>query len=184
MLRMRFSPRPQKRGLRPRREAIGRQGAAAILAILLLPALAWSDIGICGYPPSGRVTFIRAGQTVAAFTVTAAASVAQRRRGLMHCPALEPGTGMLFIYEAARPRVFWMKDTPLALGIVFIAADGAVLAVERGAPGSLERIRSPGPVRFVLEINASEAQSLRVGDRMQRIAPDPPQPAPNEKYRP
>ena len=89
----------------------------------------------------------------------------------MHCPILEPGTGMLFVYDDVHPRVFWMKDTPLELAIIFVAADGRITAIERGRPGSLVRIPSPGPVQFVLEINHREARGLQVGDRMLWIAP-------------
>ena len=91
----------------------------------------------------------------------------------MHCPALGPGTGMLFVYADARPRVFWMKDTPLDLGIVFIDAQSRIAAIARGWPQSLTRIRSPGPARFVLEINYDEALALRVGDLVDHTATGP-----------
>ena len=85
----------------------------------------------------------------------------------MHCPQLPAGHGMLFIYDTTRPRVFWMKDTPLALAIIYIAEDGRITAIEKGSPQSLNRIPSPGPVRYVLEINQTEARGLRQGDRLQ-----------------
>ena len=82
---------------------------------------------------------------------------------------------LLFIYNAARPRVFWMKDTYLELAIIFIADDGRIAAIEKGVPRSLTRIPSPGPVRLVLEINHTEAQGLRHGDRL-RWTRDPTPP--------
>ncbi len=149
---------------------MGRLGLAAALVILLLPAAAGAETLICGHPARSRVTVHRDSRVIAAFTVAEAVSVAERSRGLMHCPALEAGTGMLFVYADARPRVFWMKDTPLELGIVFIAADGRIAAIKRGLPQRLTRIRSQGPARFVLEINYDEARDLQIGDLVDRSA--------------
>lgn len=184
MLRIGSTPRPPENRFGSRLGLIGRIATAAILTVMLFPAMVWPDSGICGYPTSGRVRISRADQTMAEFTVAAAESVAQRSRGLMNCPLLRPGTGLLFVYDEARPRAFWMKDTPLELGIIFIAADGKIAAIARGAPGSLTRIVSPGPVQYVLEINYQEVKGLRVGDRMRRIAPDWSPPETTGKRRP
>ncbi len=184
MQERRFTSRPKAGGLGACLTLIGRYGVAALLLRLLLPAMAWSDPLICGYPASGRVAISRAQQTLAEFTVTHAESSDQRRRGLMNCKMLKPGTGMLFLYDQPRPRTFWMKDTPLELGIIFIAGDGNIVAIERGVPGSRERIRSPGPVRYVLEINYQEARDLQVGDRLHRSVPAAPQPVPGRKGKP
>ena len=52
---------------------------------------------------------------------------------------------------------FWMKDTPMALDLVFIGQDGVIKAVKQGEPLS-EALITPGqPVRFVLELKAGIA---------------------------
>ncbi len=158
---------------RTSRGLIGMLGLAAALTLLLMPPTAQSGTDICGQPARSRVTAQRGGQVLAAFTVAEVVSIAQRRQGLMNCPALAPGTGMLFIYADARPRVFWMKNTPLELAIIFVAADGRITAIERGIPHSLTRISSPGPAQYVLEINYHEARSLQVGDHIHRTAAAP-----------
>ena len=155
------------------RPQIGRVGLAVALFFLLLPETGRSEDNICGHPARGRVVISRDSRTIAEFTVAEAVSPTERSRGLMHCPALRPGTGMLFIYEDIRPRAFWMKDTPLKLGIIFIAADGRITAIEKGMPQSLTRIPSPGPARFVLEVNHHEARQFQVGDRVRRIEKEP-----------
>ena len=157
------------------RRLLGRSVLAAALVILLLPAAGRPEASICGQPAHSRVTVHRGSRVIAAFIVAEAASVAERRRGLMDCPALAPGTGMLFVYADSIPRVFWMKDTRIELGIVFIGADGRISAIERGLPQSLKRIPSPGPTRLVLEVNYDEARNLEVGDRIARSkeAPGP-----------
>ncbi len=172
MLRMRFTSVPKPSGRETCLQQISGNALAAVLLLLLIPATAGSAPPICGYPASGRVAISRAQQTLAEFTVTNAKTSEQRRRGLMNCPRLEPGTGMLFIYDDDRPRTFWMKDTPLDLAIIFIGADGRIMSIGRGIPDSRERIRSSGPVRYVLEINYQEARTLQAGDLMRRIAPD------------
>ena len=76
------------------------------------------------------------------------------------------GTGLLFIYPDADRRVFWMKNTPLELAIIFASPGGSIMAIERGHANSTRRIRSPGNIQYVLEINSAEADHLRIGDQM------------------
>lgn len=150
----------------PGQALYGRAIALALLALCAFPAGAHTDSAICGHPVDGRVTIQRKDETRATFAVSLAESTYRHRRGLMHCPHLPTGHGMLFVYPEARPRFFWMKDTPLTLAIIFIADDGRIIAIEKGTPGSLIRIPSPGPVRYVLEINPSDARGLRRGDQL------------------
>ena len=100
------------------------------------------------------------------FSVVLADAPESRRKGLMHCPALAPGTGMLFVYPDAGKRVFWMKNTVIALAIIFISADDRIAAIAHGNPGSLVHIQSPENIHFVLEVNSLEGMRLAVGDRV------------------
>ena len=149
------------------RPIVGLASVLALLVVGLFSAEARSDADICGYPVDGRVTIQREGETQALFAVSLAESASRHRRGLMHCWHLPAGHGMLFVYNATRPRVFWMKDTHLELAIIYIAADSRIAGIEKGVPRTLTRIPSPGPVRYVLEINYAEARGLRRGDRLQ-----------------
>jgi len=55
----------------------------------------------------------------------------------------------------------WMKNTPTALDMVFIASDGRIVNIARNTtPLSLATIGSDGPVRFVLEVSAGTAARL------------------------
>lgn len=121
---------------------------------------------ICGYPAGDTLAVSRAGQTVATFRVALAQSRDQYRKGLMGCSHLARGTGLFFVYPDADRRVFWMKDTPLELAIIFISPGRYLMAIERGRPDSTRRIRSPDNIQFVLEINYDEAGRLHVGDRI------------------
>ncbi|MGD8703365.1 MAG: DUF192 domain-containing protein [Desulfosarcina sp.] len=142
-----------------------------ILAMVFLPFLIQERIGfagmICGFPETGKVAITRSDKVIQTFSVTQAASKESQRKGLMHCPFLHPGTGMLFTFPDARQRTFWMKNTLIELAIVFISAEGRIVAIERGRPGSRSRIRSPEKIQSVLEINFRESVRLAIGDSVQ-----------------
>jgi hypothetical protein len=134
-----------------------------ILGAILVASPAPAEI--CGYPEKGTLVVHRGDHVVADFQVALAEAPEQYRKGLMGCGRLKPGTGLVFIYPDAKRRVFWMKNTPLTLAIIFASPEGLILAIEAGQPNSTRRIRSPGHVQYVLEINYAEADRLRIGDR-------------------
>jgi uncharacterized protein len=87
-----------------------------------------------------------------------------RQRGLMFRTEMDDDRGMLFVFEETQPVVFWMKNTPLPLDLVFIGEDGLVKAVLPGEPYSTDGI-SPGvPVRFVLEVKRGIAEKAGIAD--------------------
>ncbi len=142
-----------------------------ILAVALMAAPASADI--CGYPEKGTLVVYRGDHVVANFQVALAETRDQYRQGLMGCRRIASGTGLLFIYPDGQRRVFWMKNTPLELAIIFASPGGQIMAIEAGHPNSTRRIRSPGNIQYVLEINFAEADQLHIGDRfsLQRIPP-------------
>ena len=141
------------------------------IAMLLFVNSAAADI--CGYPERGTLVVTRDGQETGTFRVGLAETRDQHRKGLMGCRGLATGSGLLFIYSDARQRIFWMKDTPLPLAIVFISASGRIAAIEAGQPFSTHHIRSPNDIQYVLEIQQAEARALQVGDRITlQLAPE------------
>lgn len=103
------------------------------------------------------------------FHVEVAISPQQRIRGLQHRTSLADDAGMLFLFAPPERVAMWMKDTLIALDIIFVAADGRVVGIHENAePLSLAPIRSPEAVRAVLEVNAGTARrlGLRNGDRL------------------
>jgi hypothetical protein len=85
---------------------------------------------------------------------------ALRERGLGYRGGLNPGAGMLFVYEEPGPRSFWMKGMQFCLDIIWIESGQIVGAAESACPvegaadADLPRYRSPVPVRYVLEMPA------------------------------
>ncbi len=75
-----------------------------------------------------------------------------RERGLSYRDGLEPGRGMLFVYEEPGTRSFWMRGMRFCLDIIWIEGDQIVGAaesvcpVEGAAEADLARYRSPEPV--------------------------------------
>ncbi|MCS6986157.1 MAG: DUF192 domain-containing protein [Sphingomonadaceae bacterium] len=89
--------------------------------------------------------------------------------GMMHRREVSPAAGMLFPFTPPRPAAFWMRNTLVALDILFIGPDGRVTGIVHRAQPLSERLHpSPGPVAAVLELKGGEAEriGLKVGDRV------------------
>lgn len=94
-------------------------------------------------------------------TVELAYQPADLQRGLGYRDGLAPGTGMLFLFEQASPRSFWMKGMRFCLDIIWI--EGGVIqgAAENVCPDAADiedsdrpTQKSPVPVSYVLEVPA------------------------------
>ncbi|MGL4490029.1 MAG: DUF192 domain-containing protein [Rhizobiaceae bacterium] len=93
----------------------------------------------------------------------------ERSRGLMFREKLAEGHGMLFVFEEPDMQSFWMKDTPEALDIIYIASDGKTVSIHKAEPLSTDPVPSGGPAQFVLELAYGEANriGLMPGDRFE-----------------
>ncbi len=104
------------------------------------------------------------------FRVEIARTAEQRIQGLQGRESLAGDAGMLFDFEAPQRVAMWMKNTPLSLDMVFIAADGRIVNIARDTtPRSLKTIESAEPVKGVLELPAGTTARLgiRPGDRVE-----------------
>jgi len=77
----------------------------------------------------------------------------QRQKGLMFRRDLGANDGMLFVFEQPMPQCFWMKNTPTALTIAFLADDGTIVNMADMQPFDERSHCSAKPVRFVLEMH-------------------------------
>lgn len=105
----------------------------------------------------------------------------ERARGMMFRPSLPADRGMLFVFSDSRRRSFWMKDTLIALDIVYLDEAGHVVSVSADAAPCYEEpcpnYLSSGPAAAVLEVNAGAAAThgLVEGTRVEfRRVPDYP----------
>ena len=91
------------------------------------------------------------------------------KQGLMWRETLAHRHGMLFDFGSAQVVHMWMKDTLIPLDMLFFTETGKLAQIERNLnPHSISTITSVVPVRYVIEINAGEANQLGfdVGDRV------------------
>ncbi len=140
--------------------------AFAVLLSAASPALAaCPNIGLTRQP----VSFVTAKGTHN-YLVDLAATSEQQACGLMYREAMPRAAGMIFPFKPARTTAFWMRNTPLALDLIFVGPDNRVVSVGRGKPYSDDLIPSGGLTAAVIELNAGEAAriGLKPGDRVTR----------------
>ena len=104
------------------------------------------------------------------FRVEVARSEPEQAKGLMFRTAMGANEGMIFPMEPARHASFWMKNTVIALDLVFIGPDHRIESIAANAvPYSLSPIDSKGTVSAVLELNGGRAAQLGLapGDRVE-----------------
>jgi uncharacterized membrane protein (UPF0127 family) len=94
----------------------------------------------------------------AVVTVEVAQTEAEKVRGLSGRESLEPGRGMLFVYEAPARPIIWMRGMRFPLDILWIR-DGRVvdlvMEAKPPAPGEAPQVFSPREeVQYVLEVPA------------------------------
>lgn len=103
------------------------------------------------------------------FTVELAVTFAQREQGLKSRKTMGRDAGMLFDFGESRPVKMWMKNTDLALDMLFIDKNGSIHRIHRNAvPYSRDIISSNGSVMYVLELNGGTTAALGIheGDRV------------------
>lgn len=135
-------------------------GMTPVLSLIL--ALAQFAAPAHAAPPcsAGRVDF-RWDSGSESFTVEVADDAAERAQGLMFRETMDPGQGMLFVYESPRSVSFWMKNTLIPLDMIFADAAGRVTRVHSMAiPHDETPISGGDDVQYVLEINGGLAAKL------------------------
>jgi uncharacterized membrane protein (UPF0127 family) len=96
--------------------------------IALLPLLACAMSGCAG---ASQPWVELAGQR---FTVELADDDAERARGLMFRDAMAEDRGMLFVHDTQEPQAYWMKNTRIALDILYFDNDRKLVAQQRDVP--------------------------------------------------
>lgn len=121
--------------LPPRRR--GRIGYLALAALLALAGLLVASCAPGPRLPPAPVTFEMAeiwlvtGQDSISLRVEVAATPAQAERGLMDRAELNPGRGMLFLFDEPRAADdgFWMWRTPIPLDLAVLDQEGRISAI-------------------------------------------------------
>ncbi len=127
------------------------------------------------FTKEGEATLFKAsGDTIKQIDIEIADNTYERETGLMYRESMEDEQGMLFIYENEAPRAFYMKNTYIALDIIYFASDSTAVSFQKNAqPQDETSLPSEAPAQFILEINAGLADdwNIEVGDKIdfQRI---------------
>ena len=103
------------------------------------------------------------------FRVKLAVTPSQHAYGLMFSPPLPAKSGMLFLFEDMKPRTFWMKNTPIALDMLFFDDSGMLVAlISNAKPNTMTLRHSRVAAKYVLEIGGGEASRLniKIGSRL------------------
>jgi uncharacterized membrane protein (UPF0127 family) len=132
--------------------------------IRLLLSSAFLVLGFQLSPAAGADSLtIKSQSSEYKFEVEIADDVGERAQGLMFRKSLASNAGMLFIYPTVQDVAFWMKNTLIPLDMLFIAADGHIVRIEKQAtPLSETAIPSGAPVKAVLEVNGGLTDELGV----------------------
>ena len=123
----------------------------------------------------GKLSFIgEDGQKKAELLIEIAEDDYSRSKGLMLRRDLAENQGMLFIFDREEPRVFWMKNTPLSLDMIFVNAQQKIIQIHKyTTPFSTQTYPSGRPAQFVVETVAgfTDRYEINIGDRVtwQRI---------------
>jgi uncharacterized protein len=138
-----------------------RQSLISSLFLVLLAIFLLRGIG-SAYDKS--VTFLGdGGKTSCSFKVELAVTPEQQEKGLMYRKSLSKGTGMLFIFDTDQMRFFWMKNTYIPLDLVFVTSKFEVVNIFHYAkPLDESAMSSALPVKYVIEINAGDADRCRI----------------------
>ena len=93
----------------------------------------------------------------------------QRERGLMFRDTMAGDHGMLFIHDREEPQAYWMKNTKIPLDILYFDNGLKLVAQQRNVPPCTMGDQCPPypsnvPARYVLELNAGQADAMDLKD--------------------
>ncbi len=87
----------------------------------------------------------------------------ERATGLMYRKKMAANRGMLFIFPYEEEHSFWMKNTFLALDMIFLDKNGEVKKIIKNVPPLTKKAReSEFPVKYVLELNAGQSDQFSI----------------------
>jgi len=140
-----------------------------VLAILVFLVVVSTFLLVKNKSKSERVVFPDLG---VGFEVEIAKTEKQRMLGLMYRPFLAINSGMLFIFEQEQIQKVWMKNTLIALDVVFISDNGFVVSVIQSMmpcnKEPCEIYSSDNKARYMLELNAEvvKRKGIKVGQKI------------------
>ena len=112
------------------------------------------------------------------FEVWEARTMREHALGLMEVEASELAPtldgavrGMLFVFDSEQLLGFWMKNTPTALDIAYMRADGTIVKIHTMAPFDTSLYPSVEPAQFALEVLAGTFADLGIAEGDKAMIP-------------
>jgi hypothetical protein len=90
--------------------------------------------------------------------------------GLMYRHSMAENEGMLFIFNDSQQRSFYMKNTEIALDIIYLNSKKEIVSIQKNTkPFDETSLPSESASEYVLEVNAglSDKWKLEKGDKIQ-----------------
>ena len=103
------------------------------------------------------------------YTVEVAATEQARTKGLMYRQSMAVTHGMLFVHPMEAPQAYWMKNTHMALDILYFNRARKLVSQQRNVPpcrlgDQCPLYTSQAAALYVLELNAGQAEALQLRD--------------------
>lgn len=117
----------------------------------------------------GTLDFLSAdnNDVLSTIDVEVADNVTLRARGLMYRKSIPDNSGMIFIFDIEDYQGFWMKNTYIALDILFVNANKEIVTIHTNTtPMSDRNYESTKPAMYVVEVNAGYCikNNIKEGD--------------------
>jgi len=101
------------------------------------------------------------------FGVEVAKTDEERARGLMFRDEMPADRGMVFVHDSEDLQAYWMKNTKIPLDILYFDSKRRLVSQQRNVPPCSAGDRCPpypseAPARYVLELNAGQAERLKL----------------------
>lgn len=147
------------------------------LALLALSGVGWGavhaqlvdDAPACPAPPPNDPVVFRGPAPITVSTQTGryvfstefAYDQSQRSRGMMYRPTMAEDEAMLFMRDDDAVESFYMRNTCVALDLVWLSKDFQVVGIHANAiPFDETSLSSGVPIRYVLEIAGGRAAEI------------------------
>ncbi len=112
----------------------------------------------------GTVSFYKGDSLIKKIEVEIADDENEKAQGLMYRKSMGENVGMIFLFDEEKDQSFWMKNTFLALDIMYIAKDWKVVSIQEYAiPYNETALPSDAPAQYVVEVNAGFSDRYKIG---------------------
>jgi len=139
----------------------------AMAAALFLAGLLCSGVPAAAADPAVTIIYPTGARALAELADTPQ----KRARGLMFREQLAPDAGMLFRFEDAGEWSFWMKNTKVALDILWIGPDKRIVYIEENVPPCRQdpcpEYKPSAAALYVLELPAGSVKREKLAKGMQ-----------------